>query len=810
MRGTALLGALILVLGVSGVGGINTADGARAATVTASWPMAGHDLADSHDNPDEQTIGVGNVGTLVPKWVRPFPSYLAATPAIVGGEAYLADRAGNMTAVNTATGAVTWTHSVAAYTGIANDLGRATPAVASGRVIFGDQPGSATHDGAHVLAVSATTGALLWNTVVDTQPTAKITAAPAIDGSTVYVGVSSSDEGSSTCCHFRGSVLALNATNGAILWRTYTAPAGYTGNAIWGSSPVIDHTTGLLYVGTGNNYSVPAGVCSAPGEKGCTPPAGNDYVDSLLALRLTTGAPAWSLRTLDSDVSTNVCRNTTACGPDFDFGSAPNLFTTTVAGQSRTLVGIGQKSGVYWAADAATGALVWTARVGPGGSTGGIQWGSATDGARIYVSVTNSGHNTYVLQPSGITTTGGAFSALDPATGKILWQTADPQGAGDFGFVSTANGVVYAGSGAGTGTTMYALDAATGQIDWQFASGGSVMGGAAIVNGIVYWASGYYTKTCPSTQPNCGNSYALYAFGLPPANTPPAVPASMTAQQVTTSSATLTWTPPATPGSSAVTGYTVTRNGVDSKGHGAYSTTVSAATRSFTMTSLIAGDTYTFTVSAMNASGTGPAASATLAITLLPGTPATLSVQQVGASSATLTWTPPANPGGSAITGYTVTRNGVDSAGHGAYSTTVSAATRTFTMTKLVNADTYTFTVSAINSSGTGSAASIALTVTQVPGVPATYTLVQSGPSSATLTWTPPANAGSSAITGYTVTRDGVDMSGHGAYSKTLAASARSFTMTNLVAYFTYTMTVRAINSSGAGPAASSQVTLTT
>ena len=159
--------------------------------------------------------------------------------------------------------------------------------------------------------------------------------------------------------------------------------------------------------------------------------------------------------------------------------------------------------------------LVWQTRVGPGGTGGGIQWGSATDGLRIYVAEVNDQSAPWALVPSAITTTGGFFSALDPATGKILWQTADPQGAKDFGYVSVANGVVYAGSGAGSGNTMYALDARHGTVLWSYPSGGSVMGGAAVVDGRVYWASGYYSNNCPPAPTTCGKTYALYSFGLP-------------------------------------------------------------------------------------------------------------------------------------------------------------------------------------------------------------------------------------------------------------------------------------------------------
>ena len=61
-------------------------------------------------------------------------------------------------------------------------------------------------------------------------------------------------------------------------------------------------------------------------------------------------------------------------------------------------------------------------------------------------------------------------------------------GAIDTGAVSVANGVMYAGS---YSRQMYALDANTGTIFWNFASGGSVIDGPSIVDGVVYWGSGY-------------------------------------------------------------------------------------------------------------------------------------------------------------------------------------------------------------------------------------------------------------------------------------------------------------------------------
>jgi polyvinyl alcohol dehydrogenase (cytochrome) len=122
---------------------------------------------------------------------------------------------------------------------------------------------------------------------------------------------------------------------------------------------------------------------------------------------------------------------------------------------------------------------------------------------------------------SNVTATGGSWAALDPMTGKILWQTADPQvetlpglgtvGVWDLAPVTVANGVLYASSMAKLASQdqMFALDAATGAILWQFGALSSVNSGPAVVNGPVYWGSGYSRSGVEGT----GNRQ-LYAFSL--------------------------------------------------------------------------------------------------------------------------------------------------------------------------------------------------------------------------------------------------------------------------------------------------------
>jgi len=253
------------------------------------------------------------------------------------------------------------------------------------------------------------------------------------------------------------------------------------------------------------SLQLPAGVtaCNAASPNGfsesCIPPGA--YFKSLVAFDIRTGEPQWSYRVQGHDAWVRACgaqpASVTWCAAESDGekwdlgGSGPNVFQLGKGKHARDVVGLGEKSGVYILLDAKTGEFIWNTLVGPGGDQGGVEWGTAYDGDRIYVPITNQHHISYKLTPSGATATGGSWAALDPDSGAILWQTADPQGAWDLAPLTVANGVVYASSVAKTGNQMYALDAATGAILWQFAAGSTVNAGPAVVHGSVYWGSGY-------------------------------------------------------------------------------------------------------------------------------------------------------------------------------------------------------------------------------------------------------------------------------------------------------------------------------
>lgn len=489
-----------------------------------AWPTAGHDIGNTRDATGEHRIGPGNASRLTTAWQITTAGNVLTTPAVADGTVYFPDSGGTLWAVSAASGAVLWSRPVAGYTGVAGSISRTGPAVYRDELVLGET--SPAGHGTSVFAVDRRSGQLRWRTQVSAHPAARITSAAVVYRGVAYVGVSSEEEGLALkpgypCCTFRGSVVALDAATGRLLWQTYTVPAGYSGGAVWGSTPAVDPAHGLLYVGTGNNYSAPAGVCTAPGQTGCTPPAADDHADSVLALSLATGTIHWSRSTLTSDVATSICglRPSPTCGPDFDFGSGPNLIQPRTG---RSLVGIGQKNGEYWALDPRTGSVVWQTLVGPGSDFGGIQWGSATDGRHVYAAVSDHDGIPYrITSAAGGTSTviGGSWAELDAATGRIVWQTADPQHAADLGYVSIGNGLLYAGSTADVGDDMYVLDTATGRIRWSFDSGGPVSAGAAIVDGTVFWGSGELWATqCPGglgpLRACAGSNDKIYAFRL--------------------------------------------------------------------------------------------------------------------------------------------------------------------------------------------------------------------------------------------------------------------------------------------------------
>jgi polyvinyl alcohol dehydrogenase (cytochrome) len=513
------------------------AAGIGAPALADDWPMANHDPRGSRNQETETTITAANVAQLAPRWVLNASGNVYATPLVVAGAVYVPDQGGKMWKVDANTGAVLWSTSISDYNGRPNTFSRTSPAYADGMVFVAD------NSGAHLIAIDADTGALRWITQLDSHVAAQLTGNPTIVGDRLYMGVSSMEQTLAAqpdypCCTFRGSLVAVDIHSGQIVWRTYTmpdnggTPGGFSGGAVV-STPAVDVARGLLFIGTDHQYTQPDSVVAclkaAPDDwsPSCYPP--DARFDSFLALDLNTGEARWTFFGAGADTWQIACGQlprfwvqppqniggmaVRLCPPVGDIfnwafaGGNPQLFQITVDGAQHSLVGIGQKSGVYWAFDADTGDIVWHTLIGPYSEPGGLTWGGAYDGKRIYVTLTNIENVPFALR-NGQLTAGGAWTALDPTTGAIMWQTADPQQAADYADPTVANGVVYVGSLERTRDQMFALNAANGEILWRFGAGGSVAAHPAVADGAVYWGSGFTTFW------NGTANNKLYAFSL--------------------------------------------------------------------------------------------------------------------------------------------------------------------------------------------------------------------------------------------------------------------------------------------------------
>lgn len=481
----------------------------------AAWTGWGGNTSNTRfQNAAMAGLTAGQVPRLKLKWAFGFPGELNANghPTYAGGRVFVGSPGGKIYSLDAATGCIHWYLDAGSQVRAAITIARIqTPAGPVNAAFFGDAKASAW-------AVNAATGEKLWKTRVDDYPVARITGSPVFYDGKLYVPVASGEEAAGSvptyeCCKFRGSLVALDAATGKQVWKTYTideqpkptkknklgtqlyAPSGAP---IW-STPAIDTKLHVVYVTTGDNYSEP----------------GTRTSDSFMAIDLKTGKKLWIRQMTADDAYTSACRlpDRTNCpdvnGPDFDFGASPILIA--LANGRRVLVA-GQKSGIVHALDPdKQGAVLWQVRVGKGGTMGGVQWGSASDGTNVYVA--NSDIKRIMLTYSNMTDTdasqGGGMYALKLENGERMWFTPPP-GCGDrkrcspaqSAAVSAMPGIAFSGSVDGH---LRAYSAANGAIVWDFdtirpyqtvngveARGGSLDGpGPVIAGGMLFANSGY-------------------------------------------------------------------------------------------------------------------------------------------------------------------------------------------------------------------------------------------------------------------------------------------------------------------------------
>lgn len=460
---------------------------------------------------DADTAGMtaGDVERLELKWAFAFPGAVRARsqPGIAGGALYVGSQDGTLWALEKRSGCVRWKFSTVAEirTGIVIEPWEAGEE-GNPLLFFGDLVGN-------VYAVNAVTGELAWRDRPDDHPSLTITAAPALHEGRLYVSLSSLEVTAASdpeyaCCTFRGGVAVYDAHSGEHLFTSHTideepqvvgrnavgteqiAPSG---SPVW-NTPALDPERDLMYVGTGENYSSPA----------------NETSDAILALSMKDGRIVWSQQMTQGDAWNMGCETEARIncppedGPDYDFGAATILATTT---EGRDLLLAGQKSGEIFALDPDSGDIVWRRKLGRGGIQGGVHFGMSVQGDTLYVPMSDF--------DGGPRWPGKAYPgmfAVDIPSGETRWFTATEDGVcGDREYCqpglsaasSAIDGAVVAG---GMDGVLRIYDKRSGKVLWSFdsareyqtlgggqARGGSFGGGAGPVfdDGMLYVNSGY-------------------------------------------------------------------------------------------------------------------------------------------------------------------------------------------------------------------------------------------------------------------------------------------------------------------------------
>ena len=208
------------------------------------------------------------------------------------------------------------------------------------------------------------------------------------------------------------------------------------------------------------------------------------------------------------------------------------------------------------------------------------------------------------------------------------------------------------------------------------------------------------------------SSSSMTAFALPGAPTIETATNNGTGRAYNNGAASVTFSAPASNGGTSITGYTVTSS------PGGYTGT--GASSPITVTGLQSNTAYTFTVTATNAIGTSSASSASNSITATTLSQApTIGTPTAAASSiASVPIFAPANNGGSAITGYTVTSN---------TGLTGTGSSSPITVSGLTGGQSYTFTVTATNANGTSPASAASSSLTMPSPTPSVDYLVVAG-----------------------------------------------------------------------------------
>lgn len=530
-----------------------------------NWPSFGRDFGNNRNATAERQLSPCNVSNLSINWIFTDPrsgnTGNITAVAIVDDVVYFGDVSAFF-ALNADTGSIIWQNTSFPP----NSFFNLSPSV--GTVIVYQAASNGT-----VYALKRSDGTLVWQTDIRVLPAQ---ANGAIDGSVrliesenILLANLASSAGGNTATvdnsKFYGSVVALNATTGALIWRYQTTlnpipglpnSGTYPGVGLF-STGAIDISRGLFIIGTGQNFSPPFPALP--------PLVGTQLSDSILALNYRTTNPSgelvWFNQFTNNDV--DIPLGPPALGSpftvsmhqyDWDVSGGPYLLRVCINRETKDIAVIGDKSGKIYAVDRNNGQLVWknilTAppptgylATGPtyplpssnvtfpvnASNNGGVNGYGCTDGKFVYIASTFSATGAPIPSSYGLRNVGAtvppdqiiaetSIFSVRAGDGKIMWRV-NVVGM-SLGGMAYANGVVYiiiilgnAPAPNNAGANFYALDASSGKILYNYIySPDSIVrrngsfGAVTVYKGKVYVPFGNFTSNGGKTQ--------LYAFGL--------------------------------------------------------------------------------------------------------------------------------------------------------------------------------------------------------------------------------------------------------------------------------------------------------
>ncbi|MGB3328474.1 MAG: PQQ-binding-like beta-propeller repeat protein [Thermomicrobiales bacterium] len=413
-----------------------------------NWAIESGDLRATR-NAQGSKISTETIGTLGLAWSAPIAvsapfGALTSNPIVAGDIVYVQDAKSNVHAFNKTTGEKVWSNNYD------NDVPSGGPngiAVGYGMAIFSL---GGTGD---VIAVDAATGKEIWRHNIRGFLGEGITMAPAIYDGTVYISTIPGDPQEFYQGGMRGFIFALDATDGHVIWYFDTTTDNLWGNGRVNSGGGLWHPpsfdeNGNLYVGIGNASPYP-GTKEFPGAS--SRPGDNDYANALMRLNPTIANYDWYINVKPHDLF------------DHDNQLTPILATVEIGGVPTPMVFSSGKHGWIVAANSETGEEIWRIPVGEHneneflpelgadteitllpGFIGGTETPMAFANGVIFAPVLNVPYKTTGVSGTGDIFGGvGELTAVEAATGKILWTTPIPTMV--LGGATIANDVVFTG-----------------------------------------------------------------------------------------------------------------------------------------------------------------------------------------------------------------------------------------------------------------------------------------------------------------------------------------------------------------------------